>query len=151
MKKIYSISLLIIVALKLNAQVPDDALRTAWYTFNGSARNMAIGGVMGSLGGDITAANINPAGLGLFKTKEFILSPGFNLNNNNLLFRGTDTTDKKNSFNYGTIGFVFGKPNNPNYSKFTSSAFSISVNQLANYNNSIQFKGFNNFSSFSEQ
>lgn len=134
-----------------NAQEPSDALRLSWFSFNGSARNMATGGVMGSLGGDITASHINPAGLGLFKTKEFIISPGYHLNNNQLLFRSTDTVAKKNNFNYGTIGFVIGKPSNPNRSKYTSTAFSFSINQLANYNNHIQFKGFNNFSSFSEQ
>ena len=151
MKKYFTLHVFIIITLIANAQLPDDALRTAWYTFNGSARNMATGGVMGSLGGDITAAHVNPAGLGLFKTKEFVVSPGFNLNNNKFNFRGTDTTTAKNNFNYGTIGVVFGTSNSPNYSKWTSSAVSISINQVANYNNTIRFKGFNNFSSFSEQ
>ena len=151
MKKYFTLQVFIIITLIANAQLPDDALRTAWYTFNGSARNMATGGVMGSLGGDITAAHVNPAGIGLFKTKEFVVSPGFNLNNNKFNFRGTDTTSAKNNFNYGTIGVVFGASNNPNESKWTSSAVSISINQLANYNNTIRFKGFNNFSSFSEQ
>jgi len=151
MKKYFTLQVFIIITLIANAQLPDDALRTAWYTFNGSARNMATGGVMGSLGGDITAAHVNPAGIGLFKTKEFVVSPGFNLNNNKFNFRGTDTTTAKNNFNYGIIGVVFGASNNPNESKWTSSAVSISINQLANYNNTIRFKGFNNFSSFSEQ
>jgi len=134
----------------ISAQNPDDALRTAWFTQNGTARTMAIGGALGSLGGDITSANINPAGLGLYKTSEFILSPGFALNNNKFNYRGTDTTNNKNKFNYGPIGFVFGHSNSRK-SEFSSSAFAISVNQLANYNNRIQFKGFNNQSSFTEQ
>ncbi len=133
------------------AQTPDEALRTAWYTFNGSARNMATGGVMGSLGGDITAAHVNPAGLGFFKTSEFVLSLGNNFNNNKFGYRGKDSLATKNNFNYGTMGVVFGTPHNKRYSKWASSAFSISVNQLANYNNKTSFKGFNNVSSFSEQ
>jgi hypothetical protein len=133
------------------AQTPDEALRTAWFTFNGSARNMATGGVMGSLGGDITTANVNPAGLGLFKTREFVFTPGIGLNNNRFSFRGRDTSAEQNNFNYGPIGFIFGTPHNPKTSKWTSSAFSISVNQLANYNNRTSFKGYNNFSSFTEQ
>lgn len=150
MKK-YLLSFFIFITGFSFAQSPDEALRTAWFTFNGTARNMATGGVMGSLGGDITAAHVNPAGLGLFKTSELVLSPGFNLNNNKLNFRGTDTTSAKNNFNYGATGFIFGTPHNPKYSKWASSAFSISVNQLANYNNKIQYRGFNNVSSFSEQ
>ncbi len=133
------------------AQTPDEALRTAWFTQNGSARNMATGGVMGSLGGDITAAHVNPAGLGLFKTNEFVFTLGIGLNDNKFNYRGKDTSSTKNNFNYGTIGFVFGTPHDKNTSKWTSTAFSISVNQLANYNNRVQFKGFNNVSSFTEQ
>lgn len=152
MKQYFLLTILISLStICLRAQEPDDALRSAWFSFNGSARNMAIGGVMGSLGGDISAAHVNPAGLGLYKTKEFIFSSGYLLNNNNFKFRGTDSSSSKNNFNYGTIGFVIGNPNNPNYSKWTSSAFSLSINQLANYNNNVQFQGFNNFSSFSEQ
>ena len=133
-----------------HAQVPDDALRMGYLTPAGTARNMATGGVMGSLGGDITASNVNPAGLGFFKTSEFVFTPGMAFNNNKLAFRGSDTAFKKNAFSYGATGFIFGSPNRRN-SKWTSSAFAISVNQLANYNNQISFKGKNDFSSFSEQ
>lgn len=150
MKKtlLYIFSLLSITAI---SQTPDDALRLSWHTLNGTARNIATGGVMGSLGGDITAANINPAGLGLFKTGEFVFSPGINFNNNKFLFRGKDSAANKNAFNYGTIGYVFGGASRYRDSKWTSGAFSISVNQMANFNNNVSFKGFNNYSSFTEQ
>ncbi|MBA4197526.1 MAG: hypothetical protein C0459_08220 [Chitinophaga sp.] len=141
----------IIIIFTASAQTPDDALRTAWFTQNGTARNMAVGGVMGSLGGDITANHINPAGIGLYKTKELVLSPGFNFNNNSFNFRGTDTTDKKNAFQYGASGIILGWTNHNNPKGWKSDAFALSVNQLASYNNHIQYKGFNNFSSFSEQ
>jgi hypothetical protein len=149
MKQYLSI-ILLLTAFTASAQSPEEALRTAWFTQNGSARNMATGGVMGSLGGDITANHVNPAGLGLYKTREFVLTPGFALNNNKFNYRGTDTAGKKNAFNYGTSGIIFGASNRRN-AKWTSSAFAISVNQVANYNNHIQFSGFNNMSSFSEQ
>lgn len=150
MKK-YLLILSIFSCTIILAQNPDDALRTAWFTQNGSARNIATGGVMGSLGGDITAAHVNPAGLGLFKTNEFVFTPGITLNKNKFNYRGKDTSSIKNTFNYGTIGAVFGTPHDRKTSKWASTAFSISVNQLANYNNKVQFKGFNNSSSFTEQ
>jgi hypothetical protein len=140
----------LITGVSAIAQTPDDALRTAWFTQNGTARNMAIGGVMGSLGGDITANHVNPAGIGLFKTNEFVFTPGFALNNNKFKYRGTDTLSNKNNFNYGASGIILGS-SAIGQNKWTSSAFALSVNQIANYNNHIQFKGFNNFSSFSEQ
>ena len=111
---------------------------------------MATGGVMGSLGGDITANNVNPAGIGLFKTNEFVLTPGFSLNNNKFNFRGDNSASKKNNFNYGATGFIFGAAKKNN-NRWTSSAFSLSVNQLANYNNRVNYRGKNDMSSFSEQ
>lgn len=149
--KSYILIVLFLFVAAANAQTPDDALRTAWFTQNGSARNVATGGVMGSLGGEITANHVNPAGLGLFKTNEFVFSPAFLLNNNKFKYRGSDTSNNKNNFNYGASGLILSSSNKHGYSKWTSSAFAISVMQLANYNNHVQFKGFNNFSSFSEQ
>lgn len=136
--------------LSVSAQTPEDALRTAWFTQNGTARNMATGGVMGSLGGDITANHVNPAGIGLFKTNELVLTPGFGLNRNKFNYRGTDTLGSNDHFNYGATGIILSSASRSDR-KWTSSAFAFSINQLANYNNHIQFKGFNNFSSFSEQ
>lgn len=132
------------------AQLPEDALRTAWFTQNGSARVVAIGGVMTSLGGDISANHINPAGIGLYKTREVVLSPGFNFLNNKFQYRGSDTAVAKNNFQYGASGIILGGINTTG-SKWVSSAFSISVNQLASYNNHVQYSGLNNYSSFSEQ
>lgn len=148
--KIYLLSLTLVLTLVASAQNPDYSLRTAWFTQNGSARNIATGGVMGSLGGEITANHVNPAGIGLFKTNEFVLSPGFLFNNNKFKYRGSDTLNSKNNFGYGASGIILSTGVNRK-SKWTSSAFALSVNQLASYNNRIQFKGFNNMSSFSEQ
>ncbi len=98
MKKYVLFSAMSLLALMVRAQLPEDALRTSWFTQNGTARNMATGGAMGSLGGDITANNVNPAGIGLFKTNELVLSPGFGLNNNKFDFRGDNSQSKRNNF-----------------------------------------------------
>ncbi|MFN9854904.1 MAG: hypothetical protein ACK55T_03855 [Bacteroidota bacterium] len=92
---------------QLLAQQPEDAIRSSWFTQNGTARMVAIGGAMGSLGGDISANHVNPAGLGLFKTRELVLTPGFGMNNNRIAYRGTDTASKRNAFEYGTMGVVW--------------------------------------------
>jgi hypothetical protein len=140
----------LLIATCTYAQTPDDALRSAWFIPGGSARNIATGGVMGSLGGDITANNVNPAGIGLYKTREFVISPGFLFNSNKAVYRDSSSSKSKNAFAYGPIGFVFGRPHGRD-SKWTSSAFSVSVSQLASYNNHVSYSGFNNMSSFSEQ
>ncbi len=131
------------------AQVPEDAIRYSWYSQSGTARNMAIGGAMGSLGGDITAANVNPAGIGFYKTGEFVFTPAFLSNKNKASYRDNLNNSNKNGFNLGTTGFVFGSSNRRKPAN--SSAFSISINQLANFQNLIHYNALNNYSSFSEQ
>ncbi len=131
------------------SQTPDDAIRQSYQIQQGTARNMAIGGAMGSLGGDLTASYVNPAGLGFYKTGEVVISPGFNLMNSNFNFRGTDLKDKKNNFSYGPTGIVFGWQNE--YNAKRSTAISLSINQVGNFNNRVHYKGLNNVSSWSEQ
>ncbi|RYF90852.1 MAG: hypothetical protein EOO03_02745 [Chitinophagaceae bacterium] len=131
------------------AQVPEDALRYSWYPQNGSARALAIGGAMGSLGGEITSTFVNPAGIGFYKTREVVLSPGLAFNKLKADYRQNSSSDKKNSFGLGPTGFVFGSPNR--YNPGSSMAFSIAVMQTANFNRSVRYNGLNNFSSFSEQ
>ncbi len=131
------------------SQLPEDVLKYSYFPQHGSARNLAIGGAMGSLGGDINALYVNPAGLGLYKTRELVLSPGFMFNNNKVDFRGTNTKSNKSGFDIGTSGVVIGF-NSPD-SKWTSQAFSFGINQTANFNNFVSYKGLNDASSYSEQ
>ena len=76
MKKYLLLPLLLLSSI-IYAQIPEDVLRHSFNPQNGTARNMAIGGAMGSLGGDINAIFVNPAGLGNYKTGEFVFTPGF--------------------------------------------------------------------------
>lgn len=148
MKK-YILLLFLYPATSVIAQVPEDALRYSWYPQNGTARNLAIGGAMGSLGGDINATFVNPAGLGFYRTREFVITPGWYLNNLKADYRETKTTEKKNGFGLGPIGVVIGTPKRN--SDRQSSAYSIAFTQTANFNNTIRYNGLNNYSSFSEQ
>jgi len=131
------------------SQTPEDVLRYSYFPQHGTARNMAIGGAMGSLGGDLNALYVNPAGLGLYKTREIVLSPGFNFNNNKANFRGTNSNSNKSNFDLGTSGMVIGF--NSKYSKWTNQAFSFGISQTANFNNVVSYSGKNDQSSFSEQ
>src|SRR5579872_217271 len=94
------------------AQLPEDALRNSWTMPGGTAREQAIGGAMGSLGGDITACFINPAGIALYKTNEFVLSPGWRLfNTDRGSYLGTNQTGPAlNRFSMGASGIVIALP-----------------------------------------
>lgn len=141
--------LFILVSGRCFAQVPEDAIRYSWIPQNGTARNMAIGGVMGSLGGDLTASFVNPAGLGFYRTNEFIITPGISMNKTNSNFRQTSTLDKLSAFSFGPTGVILGFPSRSDAQK--SNAISLAINQIANFNNSIHYKALNNYSSYAEQ
>jgi hypothetical protein len=149
MKYTFLVILLGLLSKYSIGQTPEDALKYSWYGQNGTARNLAAGGVMGSLGGDITATFTNPAGLGLYKTGEFVLTPGVSFLNNKSNFRETPASAKKTAFNLGPTGFVFGF--NDNIGKWRSKAISLVVTRSANFNSNVFYKGENNYSSYSEQ
>jgi hypothetical protein len=139
----------VLFSFTLFAQVPEDAIRYSWYPHHGTARNMATGGVMGSLGGDITAAFVNPAGLGFFKTNEAVLSSGLLMNSNKAVYRDSSMRNKKNALTLGPSGVIIGWANK--FTRGKSNAFSIAVNQTASFNNITHYSAMNNYSSFAEQ
>ncbi len=148
MKKLFFL-ILMGSSLTMFAQEPEDGLRLSWFTPSGTARSNALGGAMGSLGGDLSSNHINPAGLGFYKSSELLLTPKFLVQSNNFSYRGnsSSTTDAKS--NFGSVGIVFADGQKRN--NWTSTAFSISFNQIANFNNHYSFSGKNNFSSYSEK
>ena len=132
------------------AQQPEDALRYSYLTHpGGTARNQAIGGAGGSLGGEFTSLFINPAGLGFYKTGDFVLTPAFSLKKANSSYLGSSMSATDNNFNVGATGFVIGGPTRSRSVK--SVAFALGVNREADFNNHIFYKGKNNNSSYSEK
>ncbi|HLY69141.1 MAG TPA: hypothetical protein VKR53_05400 [Puia sp.] len=130
------------------AQLPEDALRLSSVTPNGTARQQAIGGAMGSLGGEISSMFVNPAGLAMFRTNEVVLSPGFHFSNNEAAFRGTNTTGNFSSnFNLGTSGVVYSSTDEEG----SNSVIGIAINQSSTFKNNLRYQGQNDYSSFSEQ
>jgi hypothetical protein len=148
-KNFYLISGLMLCTIASRAQLPEDAIRMSWNVPSGTARNQAIGGAMGSLGGELTSLFVNPAGLGFYKTGEIVLTPGFSFAKTKGTFLGeTNSSDKNNAFNLGATGVVWGYTDKG--SRWASKAFSIGVNRIANFNKTIFYKGTNDYSSFSE-
>jgi len=143
--KLYT-TVFLISSLPVFAQVPEEALRLSWYHPNGTARNMAIGGAMVSLGGDATANHINPAGLAFFKTSDFVLTPAYQFGKEKGIFRGNSSTAaSQNGFGLGTSGFVFG-----GFGDRSKNAAGITVTRIADFKLQAFYQGQNNYSSFAE-
>lgn len=143
------------IALGISSQVlaqdEMDALRYSRLTTGGTARTQAIGGAAGSLGGDITASHVNPAGLGFFRTSEFVLTPGFYFRSNDYVYRGTASDQQKSGAMLSNAGFVFGLPASNQASGWRNVAFAISYNRLADYNNNLYVRGHNEENSYTEK
>lgn len=151
MKKIFFIPILFAFSLSLKAQEPADALRYSWYVQNGTARQQAIGGAMGSLGGDISATFVNPAGLGFYRTGDFVITPGYNFSNNKSTWFDRTEKGKKNNVSFGPTGIVIGGGSRNNRGSMKSSAFSLVVNRSANFNSTVLYRGQNNQNSYSQK
>ena len=131
------------------AQDPDDVLKYSWFAPNGTPRSNALGGAMGSLGGDLSSTHINPAGIGFYKKSEFLLSSLFSNKSNSVDYFNANTSVSSNKLNVGNLGIVFADGQRKN--NWSSSAFSISYTKIADYNNHYSFSGTNNMSSYTEK
>ncbi len=141
------------MCLLLSTQAQDvfDALRYSYPTLSGSARSQSIGGANISLGGDISSAFTNPAGIAQFKTNEFVLSPGFNFNKYKINYNDTTTKGSKSKFNGGTSGLVLSFGSGRYSRNRNSTTLALAVNQSANFNSRFTFGGRNLNSSYSEK
>jgi hypothetical protein len=131
------------------AQIPEDAIKYSWLPQNGTARSLAIGGAMGSTGGDLMANYVNPAGIAFYKTGEATFSGGLLLNNLKSNYRNESFKANKTNFILPTLGFAVGLPSLRD--ERNSHAFSLAFTQTANFNKTLKYSGYNNFSSFAEQ
>ena len=149
MKRSILLSCFFILVMNIYAQEPADALRYSWFSQSGTARSQAAGGAMVSLGGDLSALFVNPAGLGFYKTGEFLLTPAYSFQNNKANYLGQSEKARDNQFNFGTSGLILpmGTNGRGNWRNFT---FALGVNRTANFNNSVVLTGLNDQSSFSE-
>ena len=76
--RILAICILLISVGFLNAQTTIyDANRWMGSDLNGTARFVGMGGAMGALGGDITTMGTNPAGIGIYRSNDVMVSFGF--------------------------------------------------------------------------
>ncbi|MDL2320604.1 outer membrane protein transport protein [Alistipes sp. OttesenSCG-928-B03] len=100
----------------------------------GTARSAAMGGAFASLGADMSAMSINPAGLGMFRsTSEFSVTAGLNMNGytNNMQSAG-EWTANRTSGSLNNIGVTLN--GYEGMGGLTSLTWGIGYTQLADFN-----------------
>ncbi|WP_299012579.1 hemin receptor [uncultured Polaribacter sp.] len=123
MKKIITLAVLFAVTLTSYSQslgYQDLALLFSQDDLNGTARFNAMGGAFGALGGDISAINVNPAGLAIFNNSAFTAS--FNTRNSDITATYFDNAvnSQDQFFNLAQAGavLVFDSSRKSDWTKF---------------------------------
>jgi hypothetical protein len=147
MKRISMIALLLVYTLvTMQAQNETQALRYSMYNPFGTARFTAQGGAIGALGGDLSAIQVNPAGLGFYRSSELSFTPSFYWVNTSANYLGQITDDSHLRLNVGSFGYVSARTRRQK-SGLVSAAFSFGYNTLVNFNYHATMGGSNNQSS----
>jgi hypothetical protein len=154
MKKIYAIlAIALTMPFAMQAQSDEDALRYSMMNFGGTARSWGSANAFGALGGDFSSLSMNPAGLGIYRSSEFVFTPALvNFNNQSSFYNNSLETNRYN-FNVSNLGLVFSKVNTGKEnasSGWVGGGFASGYNRLENYNNRIAYTGFNDRNSITE-
>jgi len=151
MKKIFLIIVfpVMLITGKLAAQNEVDALRYSQIYYGGTARSVAMGGAFGTLGGDFSSLSINPAGIGIYKSKEITVTASNSFVAVKSKYNNNETDDLKYKFNLNNAGFVFTfTPKSESVCKGIQ--FGFGFNRLNNYNYNAYIEGENRANSIAD-
>ncbi|OYT17062.1 MAG: hypothetical protein B7C24_04490 [Bacteroidetes bacterium 4572_77] len=142
-KNIYLSIILSFIGLSIMAQTAEDALRFSENSSLGTARFIGLSGAMGSIGGDLSSINYNPAGLGIYKSSEYVWAPRYLYVKNKANYNGNSSTETRDNLNFGLAGLVstipvFGKSGIAGW-KYMQ--FGLTVNRVNNYRSDIYIEG----------
>lgn len=126
----------------VEGQYVADALRYSQNFPSITARSMAMGGAFVSLGGDFSAAYLNPAGLGLYRSSEFSISPGLGYSGVKSQYYDQSNKDFKYQFLPGNLGYV-GTYNSGRDNGLVSASYAVGYMRLNNFNSNTYIRGIN--------
>jgi hypothetical protein len=144
MRTIYVLTaLLVFISVLSYGQNSVDVLRYSQSYNNGSARFNAMGGSFGALGGDFSSISINPAGIGIYKTSEFIFTPSVYFSKSNTMTNNNSGIGRKNNFNLNNVGLVATTRINRE-NGWRGFQFGIGLNRSNNFNREANILNHNN-------
>jgi hypothetical protein len=125
----------------VQAQITSDALLFSQTHQTITARSMGVGNALGALGGDLSSASLNPAGIAVYRRMEIALSVGgiFNATATNFLENGR--TDRQTALSFGGIGLVLAAKIRKRRSGWKFVNFALTVNRIANYTKRFSYQG----------
>lgn len=127
-----------LTAQELNTNYIEDLYQfTDNHALYGTARNQALSGAMGALGGDLSAMTENPAAASVFLNSEANFTAAISNNSFNINYSNSSNNNKENKFNIGQAGAVMvfntGTPNE----KWKNFAIGINYNKNSQVNENV--------------
>lgn len=141
MKKIIlTISALVLVSSAVFSQGQLDAYKAAQTDLFGTARYMSMGGAFGALGGDISVMSTNPAGLGVYRSSEFVTTLSLNSASTEADWEGTKATGSRTRVYFDNIAYVGYFPTS-NDEGIVGWNVGFSYNRVKNFNRNYSLRG----------
>jgi hypothetical protein len=150
MKKLIAVLIFsLLTSVAVLAQTAVDALRYSRLTFGGTARYMALNGAYGAIGADFTVLSTNPAGIGLYKSSEFTITPAIFSGSTESSYNGVISDDNRVNFNLSNTGLVFSRKihSKTKNNDWRYVNFGMGLNRLNDFNRRMNITGPNNKSS----
>lgn len=105
MKKILS-SILLGLPLLVSAQGAIDAFSVSQTDLKGTARYMSMAGAYGALGGDLSAINHNPGGIGVYRSSDIGVTLNLDLQSVESTAKGVSSKVDQTKFTLNNFGYV---------------------------------------------
>ena len=146
MKRFSFLTIAILLATVIYAQNETDALRYTQVFPGGTARMMGMGGAFGAFGGDFSTLSINPAGIGVYRSSEFTITPSMNYLSSKSNYLGNSSEDLSSNFYLGNMGLVYSNLTGRS-SGLVSFNFGFGYNRENDFNQNLIMRGINHNSS----
>ena len=139
--------LILLVCLPISqafAQDITDAVRFSRQDLMGTARYTGMAGAFSSLGGDLSALKLNPAGSSIFLTNHASGTLNLNIKDNDVNFTDGFSSNNETTFDLNQAGIVFVFDSNNEEATLSKYAYGFTYEQIANYDDSYVARGNNN-------
>ncbi len=145
MKKLSILSALILsIPLAIFSQGVDEAYLLAKENSFGTARSMGMGGAFGALGGDMSAIQINPAGVAVYRASEATFTPSYQWDKATSKYYNTSADDSRDRFTISQLGFVgVNAPMREGATGIISTNYAFNFQRLNDFNTTTQISGIN--------
>lgn len=136
----------LLLSVGAQAQTVYDAMKIMGSDLSGTARFVSMGGAMGALGGDISTMSTNPAGIGVYRSNDAMLTLGYSSAETKSNYDGIKYSNDRDRFDLSNFGVVFAL-HQGNFTPLRFVNFGFNYKRNRSFNKTMEmngvFPGFN--------